>query len=516
MLYSLPSPLLVLLDLLPLLTGKTRFAMRHFLLYNKDTTINKYDWKKEMDKMKRYSVVICGGGSTYTPDLMELLCVAQKDFPLRKVILYDIDKERQALVGEYGRVLFREYYDGVEFTYTTDKEEAFSDIDFAFVQIRAGGLKMRNFDEKIPYKYHCIGQETCGAGGLSYGIRSVTQMIQLIKDIRAFSAQAWIINYSNPAAIVAEATSRVFPEDKRLINICDMPTQIMDTYLPLVGKKRWEAEPRYFGLNHYGWFTGLIDKETGKDLLPDILDICKNKMPFARETIKAMYQGDKHWGGTFQEHLKMLEDYPYTIPSTYCLYYLYPDACYEHYNETFTRHDEIMAGRAARVEQYCRAVSKLGRMKGTEYDLSSHIHMGAGQVAEAVSSTIAYNDVHAAYLMELAISIINNRNDICLVMVKNNGIVPNLDPGMMLEAACRIGKEGVEPLHMGPAPAFEKGLLENQYACEKLLVDAVMEKSEQKLLQAFTVNRMIGDTGRAKKIIREFKKVNGTLWPEFT
>ncbi len=154
-------------------------------------------------------------------------------------------------------------------------------------------------------------------------------------------------------------------------------------------------------------------------------------------------------------------------------------------------------------------------MKGTEYDLSSHIHMEAGQMAEAASSTIAYNDVHAAYLMELAISIINNRNDVCLVMVKNDGIVPNLDPGMMLEAACRIGKEGIEPLHIGPVPAFEKGLLENQYACEKLLVDAVMEKSAQKLLQAFAVNRIICDTDRAKGIIQEFKKANGELWPDF-
>lgn len=465
--------------------------------------------------MKRYSVVICGGGSTYTPDMMELLCVAQKDFPLRKVILYDIDRERQQLIGEYGKILFREYYDDVEFSYTTEKEEAFKDIDFAFVQIRAGGLEMRNFDEKIPYRYQCIGQETCGAGGLAYGVRSVIQMIQLVRDIRSYAPNAWIINYSNPAAIVAEATRRVFPGDKRLINICDMPTQIMDTYLPLVHKKRGDVEPRYYGLNHYGWFTGLIDKKTGEDVLPQILDICKNKMPYVRETLKAMYQGDKHWGATFQEHLKMISDYPYSLPSTYCLYYLYPDVCYKHYNEGFTRYDEVMAGRADHVEQYCRSIVKLGRMKETQYDLSSHIHMELRNISEAVSSTIAYNDVHAAYLMELAISIINNSNEVSLVMVENNGIVPNLDSGMMLEAACRIGSQGVEPLHIGPVPTFEKGLLENQYACEKLLVDAVLERDEIKLLQAFVVNRIVCDTDRAKTMIRDFKEANGEFWPEF-
>lgn len=465
--------------------------------------------------MKRYSVVICGGGSTYTPDMLELLCFSQKEFPLKKVVIYDIDEERQRPIGEYGKILFRDYYEGVEFRYTTDKQEAFEGMDFAFVQIRAGGTDMRDRDEKIPYHYHCIGQETCGPGGLAYGIRSVLQMMELIRDIRRWAPDAWIINYSNPAAIVAEATKRVFADDKKLINICDMPTQIMDTYLPLVGKKRSDVEPRYFGLNHYGWFTGLIDKETGEDHLPEILRVCKENPKMVSESLHKMYERDSHWGNTFQEHLQMVQDYPYSLPSTYCLYYLYPDACYAHYNKDFTRYDEVLAGRGNNVKKYCNAIIKLGKMRGTEYDLSAHIDANAANISEATSSTIAYNDVHATYLLELAISIINNRNDICLVMVKNDGIVPNLDPEMMLEAACRIGKQGIEPLHIGAVPTFEKGLLENQYACEKLLVDAVFEQDYQKLLQAFTVNRIVCDTNRAKGIIKEFIEANGTYWPEF-
>ena len=100
-------------------------------------------------------------------------------------------------------------------------------------------------------------------------------------------------------------------------------------------------------------------------------------------------------------------------------------------------------------------------------------------------------------------------------MVQNNGLAPNLDPGMMLEAACRIGRQGVEPIQIGKVPSFEKGLLENQYACEKLLVDAIFEHSYQKLLQAFAVNRIICDTDRAKKILADMIKENGSLWVEF-
>ena len=188
--------------------------------------------EREEDGMKQFSVVIAGGGSTYTPDMLEMLCLVREHFPLRRVVLYDIDAKRQEHIGRFGEILFREYYPGLDFTYTTDEKTAFTDVDFALVQIRPGGLKMRELDEKIPLKYGVIGQETCGPGGFAYGMRSVPAMIELVKAIRRYSPEAWILNYSNPAAIVAEATKRVFPDDFRLINICDMPISIMDIFCP--------------------------------------------------------------------------------------------------------------------------------------------------------------------------------------------------------------------------------------------------------------------------------------------
>ncbi|MEG0564099.1 family 4 glycosyl hydrolase [Anaerorhabdus sp.] len=467
--------------------------------------------------MKKYNVVICGGGSTYTPDMMELLVMLQKPFPLNKVVLYDIDAERQEVVGEFGRVLFKEYYPDVEFSYTTDKENAFDGIDFAFVQIRAGGLEQRKNDEQIPYKYGRIGQETCGAGGLSYGIRSVVQMIDLINDIREYSKEAWIINYSNPAAIVAEACKIVFPDDKKIVNICDMPTDVIGRYLPLVGKKRSEVDCMYFGLNHYGWFTKVLDKKTGKDILPDILNYVVTHYEELREEAKARIRGeDDHWGIVFYNHLTMIKDFPYSLPNTYNLYYMYPKLSYEHYTANHTRYDEVVAGREANVFSFCRKVASLGKMIGTEFDITDKISPYTEFSGEMNSETVyADNDVHAAYLVELVLSIINNKKEMALVMIKNDGIVDNLDPGMMLEATSIIGKEDIIPLKHGPIGQFEKGLLENQYACEKLLVEAILEHSDQKLLQAFTENRLIGDADVAKAMIKDFKEANGDYWPEF-
>ena len=219
---------------------------------------------------KRFSICIVGGGSTYTPDMMEMLCLVKKEFPLRKIVLYDIDEKRQKPIGEFGSILFQEYYSELdEYVFTCDKETAFTDIDFALVQIRQGGLEMRELDEKIPLKYGVVGQETCGPGGLAYGMRSIGGVIEILDYMEKYSPNAWMLNYSNPAAIVAEATRRLRPNSK-ILNICDMPIDIESRMAKILGlESRKELSVRYYGLNHFGWWTDVRDKE-GNDLLPRI------------------------------------------------------------------------------------------------------------------------------------------------------------------------------------------------------------------------------------------------------
>lgn len=232
--------------------------------------------------------------------------------------------------------------------------------------------------------------------------------------------------------------------------------------------------------------------------------------------MKKNKSSDDHWAITFLNHLEMMHDFPYNLPNTYNLYYVYNNKTLSHYNEKHTRYDEVIAGRETMVFDYCKKIAELGKMKGTEYDISAKNNPDYEiDNPQAASTVYADNDVHAAYLVELVLSIINNENSIGLVMTKNNGICSNLDSEMMLEVACRVGAQEIVPLNYGSVPHFEKGLLENQFACEKLLVDAIFEQSEQKLLQAFTENRLVRDAELAKKLIKDFKEVNGELWPEF-
>lgn len=270
--------------------------------------------------MKKHNVVIVGGGSRYTPGILRILVSQKERFPIGRLVLYDIEKDRQEKIGQYGDILFKEYYPELdEFIYTTDKEEAYKDLDFAFVQIRAGRLKMREQDEKIALRHSCIGQETCGPGGFAYGMRSVPAMIEIIKDIRKYSKDAWILNYSNPAAIVAEATKRVFKDDNKIINICDMPVGIMASYAKILGLDYHDLEPRYFGLNHFGWFTNVLNKETGEDYLPKLREILKTPHDLVEEG------SDQSWKDTFTFMSKMIKDSDEYLPNTYLQYYLYPE-----------------------------------------------------------------------------------------------------------------------------------------------------------------------------------------------
>lgn len=126
--------------------------------------------------MKKNNIVLVGGGSTWTPGILKAMTTHLDQFALNRVVLYDVDGERQHVIGEFAKILFKEEAPEVEVTYTTDKEVAYKDVDFVFCQMRTGGYDMREKDEKIPLSMGIIGQETCGPGGFAYGLRSIREI----------------------------------------------------------------------------------------------------------------------------------------------------------------------------------------------------------------------------------------------------------------------------------------------------------------------------------------------------
>lgn len=439
--------------------------------------------------MKRYNVVIVGGGSTFTPGFLKSFCRLKEEFPLNKLVLFDIDAERQEPIGEFGKILMKERYPEVEFSYTTDIEEAYTDMDFVFMQMRVGGLKMRAQDEHIPLSMGLIGQETCGAGGMAYGLRSIVGMIEAVYDIRKYSPNAWILNYSNPAAIVAEALRREFPNDKKILNICDQPENVVRSCSRLLGCDWKDLDPVYFGLNHYGWFTNIYDRKTGEDLLPKLKQLIKERgfLPQDAE------QRDKSWLDTYGMVQTIMEDFPDYLPNTYDQYYLYPEYKVSHLDPNFTRADEVMANRENRVFNECREVVAAGTTEGR---------------------VKIESDAHAEMMIEVAQSIAYNQNRRYIIITENNGSINNMQDDAMVEVVAELGINGPRPMGVGNIPQFYLGLLVNQVSSEKLLVDAYYEKSYSKALQAFTLNRLVNDAKKARKVLDALIEANKGYWPE--
>jgi len=449
------------------------------------------------DPKKNFSICIVGAGSRYTPGILRMMVAESGRFPLERVVLYDNEYERQHKVAEYARILMREYYPSCEIVETCDPETAFTGIDFAMMQIRAGRLKMRESDEKIALRHGCIGQETCGAGGFAYGMRSVPAVCDIIRDIRKYSPEAWVLNYSNPAAIVAEATKRVFPGDNRIVNICDMPVGIMAIYAQVLGKDPSELEARYYGLNHFGWFTHVYDKATGEDYLPLIRETFSKITPDESDD----HGLDHSWAQTFRFMYKMISECNDGLtPSTYFQYYLYPRHMLAEENPEYTRANEVMDGNERETFEMLDAVAAAGKLKGTEYE---------PEIGNK-------DDGHATYIVDLAYALSHNTGEVFLCMVENHGAVDNVSEGMMVEVPCHATVNGLEPLAMGNIPTFQKGLMENQFAYEKLTVDACLEGSYAKAWDALTLNRLVNDRDVARELLDDYIEANKDYWPELS
>ena len=439
--------------------------------------------------MKKFNISIAGGGSTFTPGIILMLLDHLEDFPIDTIKLYDNDGERQQTIANACEILLKERAPEVKLLASTDPKVAFENVDFVMAHIRVGKYAMREQDEKIPLRHGVVGQETCGPGGIAYGMRSITGVLEIIDYMEKYSPDAWMLNYSNPAAIVAEATRKLRPNSK-ILNICDMPIGIEELMASNIGlSSRKEMVVKYYGLNHFGWWTDIRDK-SGKDLMPKIIKHVEQH-GYATDTGSDM-EKEASWSDTFKKARDVQAIDKDTLPNTYLKYYLYPDYEVAHSNKEYTRANEVMAGREKFVFTECENIINKGTAEGTELTI----------------------DEHASYIVDLARAIAFNTKERMLMIVENKGAISNFEPTAMVEIPCLVGSEGPEPLSVGEIPRFQKSLMEQQVGVEKLTVEAYEEQSYQKLWQALTLSRTIPSAKVAKDILDELIEANKGYWPD--
>ena len=411
-------------------------------------------------------------------------------FPLRTIKLYDNDENRQNKLAKACEILIKEKDPSISFVATTNPQIAYTDVDFCLAHIRVGQLPMRELDEKIPLKYSVVGQETCGPGGIAYGMRSIAGVLENIDYMEKYSPNCWMLNYSNPAAIVAEATRRFRPHS-RIINICDMPIGMENNMAKIAGlSSRKDMDVRYYGLNHFGWYTSIKDK-SGYELLPKISEHVK-QYGYVPSQYEYEHAKRDSWFETNLFTREIIKTDPTTIPSSYLKYYLFQDHVVNNSNIEYTRANEVMDTREKEVFSECKKIAEAGHSNGTTLKIG----------------------IHAEFIVDLAIALAYNTHERMLLIVENNGAIANLQDDAMVEIPCIVGKDGYEPLSIGNIPLFQKGLIEQQLAVEKLVVEAWAEHSYQKLWQALTLSKTVPSATIAKKILDDFIEVNKDYWPE--
>lgn len=447
-------------------------------------------------------ITIVGGGSTFTPGIVKSIALRKDELEVEEIRLFDIDKERQDKVAVLVRwILEEDLKCPIKLTVTYDEKEAYEDADFVFAQMRVGKYAMRELDEKIPLRHGCVGQETCGCGGMAYGMRNIFPMMKVIDDAEKYAKPShWILNYSNPASIVSEACRKLRP-NARIINICDMPIAIIDMVaaaLEIPDKKNIVYD--YYGLNHFGWFTSIEYK--GKDLMEPLRKYIKeheillpsaylkDKQALAGKNVNRHAKGSWYyvWKGVYE----IMENFPETLPNTYLNYYLQQKEFVEHSDPEYTRANEVMDTR--------------------EKNLFDGIdrYLATGEIDE----TVFYAGSHGDWMADLAAALKNDTKARFLVITENRGAIPNMPYDAMVEVPAYIGKNGPEVIAQDNIPLFQQGLMMQQLNCEKLLVEGCIEGSYEKVLEAFTLNKTVPSMKVAKEVLDDLMEANKDYWPE--
>jgi 6-phospho-beta-glucosidase len=396
---------------------------------------------------RRYTMklVVFGGGSAYTPELIQGLIDNYEALPFTEVCLMDINTGRlEILAGLTQRMLARAGLP-VVVTATTERREALQGATFVNGLIRVGGMDARINDERIPLKHGIIGQETTGPGGMMKALRTIPVMLDLAKDMLELCPQAWLINYTNPSGIIAEALGKY--SQVRFVGLCSGPDAWMARILRLMDVQPDRANVDWLGLNHLGFAIRIwVD---GQD-----------RTAQAVEAVAAHWNIDAEWLRTLG-----------AIPASYLSYFYHHTRLVEQAQKPGyrTRGEQVKEMEAELLRQY--ADPNLD----TKPDLLTK--RGGGGYAELAFSTMR--------------AISHNTGERRIVQVLNEGAIDGLPDDASVEVSCVLDRTGAHPIRMGEMPLPIRGLIQAVKAYESLTVQAAVEGSSRLALQALMAHPMV-------------------------
>jgi len=408
-------------------------------------------------------LTVVGGGSTYTPELVDGFCRLRDQLPLAELVLVDPDQHRLELVGGMARRMFARAEHPAKVITTADLDAGVTGSDVVLLQLRVGGQSLRNRDETWPLDCGCVGQETTGAGGLAKALRTVPVVLDAAERIRRLAApDAWIVDFTNPVGIVTRALLR---EGHRAVGLCNVAIGFERAFAELLSVRPDEVRLDHAGLNHLTWIRGVT--VAGQDRLPQLL---AEHGPELAERVELP--------------LGLLRDLG-AIPSYYLRYFYLHDTVVAEQRASGTRAAEVAAIEAELLALYADPT--------VDTKPAALERRGGAYYSEAAVALVA--------------SLLSDRQDVQVVNLLNRGTLPFLADDAVIEVPAVIGATGPRAVEVAPLEPLFAGLVAHVAAYEDLALDAALRGGRSRVEKALLAHPLVGQLdlaeGLADRLIAE-------------
>jgi 6-phospho-beta-glucosidase len=401
-------------------------------------------------------LTVIGGGSTYTPELVDGVARLAGEVKVSELVLVDPDIQRLAVVGPFAERIMRSYGHPARLRWTDRLDDGLDGAGAVLLQLRVGGQAARQRDETWPLECGCIGQETTGAGGLAKALRTIPLVLQIAERARQLAApDAWIIDFTNPVGMVTRA---LLDAGHRAIGLCNVAIGFQRNFARLLAVEPRRVSLDHVGLNHLSWErAALVD---GTDMLPGLLAAHGEQIAELTGMPESVLQKTG------------------TVPSYYLRYYYLHDAVVAEEAGRRTRAEEVAGLERELLAMYAdpaldRKPELLGQRGGAFY-------------SEAAVALLA--------------SLVSDAQDTQVVNVRNSGTLAFLPDEAVIEGPARIGSGGARPLPVTPLDPLLRGLIAHMSAYEELAVDAALRGGRSRVERALLAHPLIGQADLASQL----------------
>ncbi|WP_018247644.1 6-phospho-beta-glucosidase [Orenia marismortui] len=436
-----------------------------------------------MNSKNGLKLTVIGGGSSYTPEIIEGLIKRYDEFPVKDLYLVDIKQGQWKLeiVGGLAKRIVQEAGVDIRVHLTLNRKEAIKDADFIITQFRVGQLDARIRDEKIPLKYNCLGQETTGAGGMAKALRTIPVILDICKDIEELASNAWLINFTNPSGIITE-TVKKYTEIK-CIGLCNVPVVMHNVSADILGLSRDDIYLDIVGLNHLVWGRDVIYQGESK-----IDDIIEGLISERKITVKNI--SDFPWEKDLIQSLKML-------PCPYHKYY---------YNTAKILEAELIASKNEGTR---------GEVVKELEDFLFELYQNPSLREKPQELNERGGHYYSDAACELMSAIYNDKGDIHYLNVPNQETIASLPNDSVIERTCYVDSKGAHPLDCKELSPKIRGLIQVINDYEILAIEAGVHGDYDAAYQALLLHPLV-ESSVVKPLLDDIIRENIDYLPQFS